>query len=114
MKTRYKISAENCYIFVGNSTLRQAIGIPAVSDPSLLMANLHKACSFAHLLTNLCAINSNSLFEKHFKEIYPNKLDLKKENISNTKALFFDINLDIKDNKTSLNFMIKVNFSDLN
>ena len=41
------------------------------------------------------------LFEKHFKEIYPEKLQSKKENVSYTKASFFDINLEIKDNHIS-------------
>ena len=41
------------------------------------------------------------LFEKHFKEICPEKLQSKKENVSCTKASFFDINLEIKDNHIS-------------
>ena len=35
-------------------------------------SNLHKAYSFANkfcFIDNLCAINDNVLFEKHFKEI---------------------------------------------
>ena len=41
----------------------------------------------------------NGLFEKHFKEIYAEELELKKESISNTKDSFVDINLEIKENK---------------
>ena len=43
----------------------------------------------------------NGLFEKHFKEIYPEELELKKENRSSTKVLFIDIEQDIKDNVIS-------------
>ena len=43
-------------------------------------------------------INSNGLFAKHFKEIYPKELDLKKGNMP-TKASFLDNDLDLKDNK---------------
>ena len=69
-----------------------------------MKANLHKAHNFTNtipFLNGFCAINVNGLFEKHFKEIYPEKLKLKKENISNTKASFLDIYLFKKHNKIS-------------
>ena len=49
----------------------------------LKKSNLHKTCSFAntfHFIDNLCAIFANGFFENHFKEIYSEELELKKEN----------------------------------
>ena len=42
-----------------------------------------------------------------FKEFYPQELGLKKENVSSTKASFLDIDLEIKDNKFSINIYIE-------
>ena len=56
--------------------------------------NLHKTCSFTNtfcFIDDLCAINDNDLFKKHFKEIYPERLELKRENIYSTKASILDI-----------------------
>ena len=52
-----------------------------------------------HLIDDLCAINDNGLLEKQFKEIYPDQLELKNENVSSTKTSFPDINLEINKNK---------------
>ena len=75
------------------------------SDPALFTANLflyyfeckwilnlkkldlYKAHNFANTLCfigDLHVVNVNGLFEKHFKEIYSEKLDLKKEKFSST------------------------------
>ena len=75
------------------------------SDPALFTANLflyyfkckwilnlkkldlYKAHNFANTLCfigDLYVVNVNGLFEKHFKEIYSEKLDLKKEKFSST------------------------------
>jgi len=98
---------------------RQLIGIPMGSDPAPFMANLflyhyekkwlqatkkrdiRKARRFGstfRFIDDLCAINDNSEFEKNFKDIYPEELDLKKENANNTEASFLDISITI-DNK---------------
>ena len=59
-------------------------------------SNLHKPCSFKNtfrLIDDLRDISDNGLFEKHFKEIYPEELEMKRENVSSTKASFLDIDL---------------------
>ena len=64
--------------------------------------DLHRACSFANTFTDdLCTNRNTSLFENYFKQLYPEKLVLKKQIIFIPKALFLDINLDLKDNKIS-------------
>ena len=67
-------------------------------------SNLHNSCSFKNtfrLIDDLRDISDNGLFEKHFKEIYPEGLELKKGNLFSTKASFLDIDLKIKENKIS-------------
>ena len=51
----------------------------------------------AHLFSNmfrfiekLCAINSHLEFDRNFQNIYPSELQLRKENISTSEALFLD------------------------
>ena len=95
---------------IGNSALRQAIGtsrgqifflLSKQMDLELKELDLHKARSFINtfrFIDDMYAINSNGLFAKHFKEIYPKELDLKKGNMP-TKASFLDNDLDLKDNK---------------
>ena len=46
---------------------------------------MHKACRFTnafYFIDDLYAIGGNSLFEENFIEIYPGKLELKRENVS--------------------------------
>ena len=89
--------------------------------------DLHKACSFAntfHFIDNLCEISDNISFEKQFKKINPEELELKKENVSSFKASFLDADLEITDNKISIKFydkqdsyqfeMIRTSFSNSN
>ena len=47
------------------------------------------------------AIDENGFSYKHFKQIYHEKPEMKKENVSGAKAntSFLDTDLDIKDNK---------------
>lgn len=76
-------------------------------------SNLHKARSFTntfYFIDDFYAINDNYLFEKHFKEIYLEELELKKEKISSTKVSFLDTDLDIKDNKISSKLYDKQDF----
>ena len=113
---------DNSYFIVWNSTFKEVIVIAMGSDSTPLMANhfplliwkqmdqiygkkildLHRACSFANTFTDdLCTNSNTSLFENYFKQLYPEKLVLKKQIIFSPKALFPDINLDLKDNKMS-------------
>ena len=57
------------------------------------------------MIDDLRDISDNGLFEKHFKEIYPEGLELKKGNLFSTKASFLDIGLKIKE-KSQRNFLI--------
>ena len=50
------------------------------------------SCSF---MEDLCAINDNRLFEKYFKELHPEELQLKREKTPKKEATFLDINLEI-------------------
>ena len=54
------------------------------------------------------------LLEKHFKEIYPEELELKKESRSSTKVLFIDVEQDIKDNVISSKLYYKLDSFHLN
>lgn len=80
---------------------------------NLKKSNLNKARRFTntfYFIDDLCAINDNDLFEKYFKEIYPEELKLKRENISKSKASFFTIDLVTKDNKISSKLYDKRDF----
>ena len=61
----------------------------------------HSIINTFSFVNYLCAISDNGLFVKHFKEIHREELELKKENISSTKASFFDIDIMMKDHKIS-------------
>lgn len=90
------------------------------SDPAPFFANLflfHYECkwiknkskenpSLVRLFNNifryiddLIALNNNSEFDKHYKEIYPPELELKKENIDPTEASFLDLFIKIRESR---------------
>ena len=46
-----------------------------------------------HFIDGLCSVNDNSFFKKHFKGIYTEELELKKETKSSIKTIFTDIDL---------------------
>ena len=50
-------------------------------------------------IDDLSAINDDGEFEKNFREIYPEELELGKENVDNTEATFLDLNLKITNNQ---------------
>ena len=77
----------------------QLIGIPRGSEPALFFANLslaHKEADWVkaqcklgtinvrkinhsfRFIGNLLSLNDDSIFEKHYKDIYPTELELKK------------------------------------
>ena len=56
---------------------------------------------FSHafwFIDDLLAINDGNMFENHFKEIYPEELQLKKENETSTSCTFLDMKIDIINN----------------
>ena len=90
----------------------QVIGIPMGSEPAPFFTNL----SLAHketdrvkaqrkfgtinvrkinnsfwFIDDLLSLNDSSTFEKHYKDICPTELKLKKENNSNSCASFLDL-----------------------
>ena len=47
-------------------------------------------------IDDLSAINDNREFEKNCQQIYPEELELGKENLDNNEASFLDLNIKIK------------------
>ena len=120
IKEAIKFLIENCYFTLGSYVLRQIIGIPMGSDPAPFFANLFlfhyeyrwikkqskENPSLVRLFNNifryiddLIALNNNNEFDKHYKEIYPPELELKKENIDPTEASFLDLSIKIRESR---------------
>jgi hypothetical protein len=114
---------DNCYFSVGKSIFKQVIGIPMGSDPAPFMANLflyyyeskflktykmknmanaRKFNNIFRFIDDLIAINDDGLFEKNIKNIYPDELELKKENAGTREASFLDLNINITNKQFSL------------
>ena len=125
LKEAVKYLILNCYFTVGNILLQQIIGIPMGLDPAPFLANFflyfyesewlkvmrktnniiaRKFGNVFRFIDDLNALNDDGLFEKYHKEIYPVELELKKENLVNTKATFLDLDISIvnKQFKTKL------------
>ena len=111
---------DNCYFTLGTMCFRQLIGIPMGSDPAPFMANLflyyfenkwlqdtkkrdlQKARMFSNtfrFIDDLCALNDKGEFERNCKQIYPEELELKKENIGHHEASFLDLSIKIANKK---------------
>ena len=90
----------------------QVIGIPVRSDPAPFFANLflahketdwvkaqdklgtinvQKINNYFRFIDDLLSLNDDCTFKKHYKDIYPTELELKKENNRNSCASFLDI-----------------------
>ena len=99
---------------------RQIVGIPMGSDPAPFFANLflffyesewitkfrkenyiasRKLNNTFRFIDDLITINDNNIFEANIHNIYPNELQLKKENNINTEATFLDLKIKIDNNK---------------
>jgi len=108
---------ENCYFTVGNTIMKQEIGIPMGIDPAPFWANLFlytyeeeyisntihvdpvKARHFHstnRFIDDLCAINDGGVFGRVFKDIYPEELELKLEH-SGLHASFLNLDITIVD-----------------
>ena len=60
----------------------------------MLKRDLRKACFFSntfHFIENLCAINDHLEFDRVFQNIYHSEFQLKKENVSTSKASFSNL-----------------------
>ena len=125
---RYLI--DNSFFSVGSDLFKQVIGIPMGSDPAPFFANLflyyyeskwlqslktddyQMARRFGNVfryIDDLLAINDNGEFEKHFKNIYPPEIALKKENVNNDSASFLDFQLSIVNRNISTQLFDKRN-----
>ena len=114
-----KFVLDNCHFKFGNKMFRQIVGIPMGSDPAPYFANLFLYCYESRWLNrmkkennvlarkfgkifryidDLLAMNDGNEFEKHFMEIYPRELELKKENVANTETSFLELDISISEN----------------
>ena len=119
---------DNSYFKVGEKIFRQVIGIPMGTDPAPFMANLflyhyeqkfvqnlakldvRDARRLTHIfrfIDDLCVINDNGLFERSYLEIYPEEMELKKENDGVLSASFLDLDISIIDRKFDLKLFDK-------
>ena len=117
LKTTLKHLIENCYFNVGPIVMRQAIGIPMGIDPAPFWANLflyqyeHRYIdslipddrisarhfhSTKRFIDDLCALNDGNLFERVYREIYPDELELKMEHSGN-HGTFLNLDITIKE-----------------
>ena len=119
LKDALKHLVRKCYFTVGNTIMRQAIGIPMGIDPAPFWANLflyqyehrymdtlitgnNKNARHFHatkrFMDDLCALNDGNLFEKVYQEIYPDELELKKEHSGN-HGTFLNLEITIIEGK---------------
>ena len=118
----------NCYFTIGKKLFRQIIGIPMGSDPAPFFANLFlyyyenkwlvqlkkndlcKARKFSNtfrFIDDLNAMNDCGEFERHCHEIYPDELELGKENLNDSEASFLDLDIRIVDQKFEVSLFDK-------
>ena len=110
----------NCYFTVGPKIFCRIIGIPMGSDSAPFFANLflyfyeskwmnelkkndlikaRKICNIFRFIDDLNSINDGGEFESNYSNIYPEELQLGKENTDKHEASFLDLNIKIKDRK---------------
>ena len=118
-KHAVKYLMDNCFFSFGNQIFRQKIGIPMGSDPAPYFANLflyhyeskyvqnlqvkdlpraRRFCNTFRFIDDLLAVNDDGEFERCFKEIYPNELELKKEHDGDSVS-FLDLQIDLNENR---------------
>ena len=108
LKVAVKHLIKNCFFTVGNTVLRQAIGIPMGIDPAayessdvtdLITTDKVKARHFhstKRFIDDLCALNDGGVFGRVYKDIYPEELELKVEH-SGVHAAFLSLDISIID-----------------
>ena len=110
---------DNCYFTLGPLIFRQVIGVPIGVDPGPYIANLtlwyyenayleklyktdyvsaKKLGNTFRLIDDITTINSDSVFQDHFGQIYPDSLKLNKENTGSLEAHVLDLNIKITSN----------------
>lgn len=106
----------NAFFKLGNHIFRQDIGIPMGSDPAPAFANLflfhyestwlnsikktnpilaRKFGQVFRYIDDLLTLNDGQAFENHFREIYPEELELTKENLDTLHTNFLDLAIEI-------------------
>ena len=121
---------KNCYFKLGNKLFRQVIGIPMGSDPSPFFANLflyhyesswlkklrksnnilaRKFGSVFRYIDDLLALNDGKAFESCYNEIYPEELELTKENDNDQETNFLDLNIKIENRSFTTSLFDKRN-----
>ena len=106
------------FFSIENITMIRVIGIPIGSDPAPFLTNLflvHNEAEWAkaqrkprtinvwkinnsfRFINDFLPLNDYSTSEKHYKNIYPKELELKKENNNNSGASFLDIYIYIEN-----------------
>ena len=118
MKDAVSYLLSNCYFTVGHKIFCQIIGIPMESDPAPIFANLflyyyeskwmnelkkkdltrgRKLCNIFRFIDDLNALNDAGEFENIYQHIYPEELELGKENSNNLNTSFLDLDIKVKD-----------------
>ena len=131
VKNAIKYLLDNTFFTVGNKLFQQVIGIPMGSDPapffanlflyfyeskyvkSLMKRDLSRARRFGNtfrFIDDLNAINDGGEFERCYRDIYPEEMELGKENNSNQEATFLDLNISISNKKFLVGLYDKRNF----
>lgn len=108
----------NCYFRLGDKLFRQDVGIPMGSDPAPAFANLflfHYESSWLNsikktnnilarkfgqvfrYIDDLLALNDGHSFESYHHDIYPEELQLNKENDDNNSTNFLDLHITIEN-----------------
>jgi len=109
---------KNCHFKLGDKLFRQDIGIPMGSDPAPAFANLflfHYESSWLksikknnyilarkfgqvfRYIDDLIALNDGHVFETFHEDIYPEELQLNKENTDSNSTNFLDLHIEIEN-----------------
>ena len=67
--------------------------------------NVQKINNSFRFIDDLLSLNDGSTFEKHYKDIYPTELEPKKENNSNSCALFLIFTFTLKMENSILDYL---------
>ena len=74
--------------FFANLFLAQKEAEWVVAQQMLGTINVRKINNSFWFIDDLLSLNDESAFEKHYKDVYPTKLELKKESNNNSCASF--------------------------
>ena len=111
---------DNSYFTIGNDVFKQIIGVPIGVDAGPYIANLtlwyfenkflestykskyliaKKLCKTFRLIDDITSVNSDGCFETYFNLIYPESLELNRENSDDSSACVLDLDISIVDGK---------------